>query len=364
MGDEHLSTILETKSDELIKSSVENLVPTPSESEDLSDIESECNVPVCDDFTTFSNLLFDADNDFSSSDDESFSDEDVLKKKIKFFWNPLSDEEIISTKIDPHHFNAESDLIESLLNRDTLIISSPKFDSLLEEFSGELAHINLIPPGINEADFDPEEEIRLVEKLLYENSSPRPPKEFNYENSDAIIESFSPSSVPVEDSNSLMEEIDLFLTPDDSMPPGIKNDDYDSEGDILFLEELLSNDSPSLPENESFHFDDPSSPRPLAKPPDDDEIKPNTGVLTAKVVGDISELYVHVPRLLTTQPTLCPVIDTLLPFSSENEDKVHLLSHRGFKAFQVISDFSESPMMIYGEDIPILDVPFLYFYPP
>ncbi|GJX10237.1 hypothetical protein Tco_0200096 [Tanacetum coccineum] len=298
MGDEQLSTIPETESDELIKSSVENLVPIPSESEDFSDIESECDVPVCDTFTTFSNLLFDADDDFSSSDDESFSDEDVPKE---IYSNPLFDEEIISTKIDPHHFNAESDLIESLLNQDTSIISSPKIDSLLEEFSGELAHIDLIPPGINEADFDPEEEIRLVEKLLYDNSSPRPPEEFNSENSDAIIESFSPSPIPVEDSDSLMEEIDLFLTPDDSMPPGIENDDYDSEGDILFLEELLSNDSPSLPENESFHFDVPSSPRPPAKPPDDDEIEPDTGVLTAKVVGDISKHYVLMPRLLPTQ---------------------------------------------------------------
>ncbi|GJZ63884.1 hypothetical protein Tco_0620305 [Tanacetum coccineum] len=143
----------------LERTSVEKLVPTPSESEDLSkdlsDIKSECNVPICDDFTTVSNPLFDADNDFSSSDDKSFSNEDVPKENFKKFSNPLSDEEIISTKIDPHHFNAESDLIESLLNRDTLIISSPKFDSLLEEFSGELAHINLIPPGINEADFDP-----------------------------------------------------------------------------------------------------------------------------------------------------------------------------------------------------------------
>ncbi|GKB13820.1 hypothetical protein Tco_0847743 [Tanacetum coccineum] len=384
MGDEHLSTISETKSDELIKSSVENLVPTPSESEDLSkdlsDIESECNVPVCDNFTTFSNPLFDADDDFSSSDDESFSDEDVPKENFKIFSNPLSDEEIISTKIDPHHFNAESDLIESLLNRDTSIVSSPKFDSLLEEFSGELAHIDLIPPGINEADFDPEEEIRLVEKLLYDNSSPRPPEEFNSEKSDAIIESFSPSTIPVKDSDSLMEEIDLFLTPDDSMPPGIENDDYDSEGDILFLDELLSNDSPSLPENESFHFDVPSSPRPPAKPPDDGiYFEPDTGVV-AKVVDDISdnstrELYVHVPNVLPTLPTLSPMFDTLLPFSSENDDKVfnpgilasneekspHLLSHRGFKAFQL---FSESPMMIYGEDIPILDVPFLHFYPP
>ncbi|GKB63453.1 hypothetical protein Tco_0919639 [Tanacetum coccineum] len=118
---------------------------------------SECNVPVRDDFTTVSNPLFDADNDFSSSDDKSFSNEDVPKENFKIFLNPLSDEEIISTKIDPHHFNAESDLIESLLNRDTLIISSPNFDSLLEEFSGELAHINLVSPGINEADFDHEE---------------------------------------------------------------------------------------------------------------------------------------------------------------------------------------------------------------
>ncbi|GJZ72260.1 hypothetical protein Tco_0636111 [Tanacetum coccineum] len=221
MGDEHLSTIPEMESDELIKSSVENLVPIPSESEDFSDIESECDVPVCDNFTTFSNPLFDADDDFSSSDDESFSDEDVPKE---IYSNPLFDEEIISTKIDPHHFNVESDLIESLLNQDTSIISSPKTDSLLEEFSGELAHINLIPPGINEADFDPEEEIRLVEKLLYDNSSPRPPEEFNSKNSDAIIESFSPSPILVEDSDSLMENIDLFLTPDDSMPPGIEND--------------------------------------------------------------------------------------------------------------------------------------------
>nr|GFB58598.1 hypothetical protein [Tanacetum cinerariifolium] len=81
---------------------------------------------------------------------------------FKIYSNPLfDDEEIISTKIDPHYFKAESNLIESLLNRDILIDSSPKFDFLLEEFSGELAHINLILPGIEEADFDLEEEIRL-----------------------------------------------------------------------------------------------------------------------------------------------------------------------------------------------------------
>ncbi|GJY19509.1 hypothetical protein Tco_0391000 [Tanacetum coccineum] len=74
IGDEHLSNIPETESDELIKSSVENLVPIPSESED----ECECDVPDCDDsqttnFSTFSNPLFD---DSTSSDDESSHEED------------------------------------------------------------------------------------------------------------------------------------------------------------------------------------------------------------------------------------------------------------------------------------------------
>nr|GEX45828.1 hypothetical protein [Tanacetum cinerariifolium] len=49
MGDKHLSTILETKSDEVIKSSVNNLVQIPSEYEVTSDNESECDVPICED---------------------------------------------------------------------------------------------------------------------------------------------------------------------------------------------------------------------------------------------------------------------------------------------------------------------------
>nr|GEU48468.1 hypothetical protein [Tanacetum cinerariifolium] len=345
MGDKHLSTILEMESNKVIKSSVENLVPIPSESEVTSNNESKCDVPVNDEsspiFITSSNTLFDCNDDFTSSDDELLSNEDVPKENIKSYLSPLFDiEEIISSKIDPHHF-VESDLIESLLNRDTLIDSSPKFDYLLEEFSGELAHIDLIPPGIEEVDFDLEEEI--------------PP-------------------IPVEDSDSLMEEIDLFLDTDDLMPPGIKNDDYDSEGDIHFLEELLSNDLFSLHENESSNFDhhdNPSFPRPPQKPPDVEvvfDFEPDTGVLTAKVVENNFKHYVLMPKVVPTLPTLCPNIDTLFLFSPENEDKVFkpgilsylLVSHRD----KTISDFYENPMMMYGDDIPLLDVPFLHFYPP
>ncbi|GKB88196.1 hypothetical protein Tco_0960468 [Tanacetum coccineum] len=100
--------------------SVENLVPIPSESEVTSDNESECDVPVNDESsqisTTFSNPLFDSNDDFTFSNDESLSNEDVLMENFKIYSNPLFDnEEIISTKIDPHYFNAESNLIESLL---------------------------------------------------------------------------------------------------------------------------------------------------------------------------------------------------------------------------------------------------------
>nr|GFB69708.1 hypothetical protein [Tanacetum cinerariifolium] len=171
-------------------------------------------------------------------------------------------------KIDSHHFNTESDLRESLLNHDFLIISS-KIDSLLDEFASELTLLKSISSGINETDCNPEEEIRLIKRLLYDNSTPRPPKEFTSENSDAAFKSFSLFPISVEDNNSLMEEIYLSFTPDDPMPPGIEEDDYDSERDILILEEFLSNDSLSLLENESFHFDIPSSSCLPAKLPDD-----------------------------------------------------------------------------------------------
>nr|GFA60123.1 hypothetical protein [Tanacetum cinerariifolium] len=247
MGDEHLDTILATESDEFIKSCVENLVPNPSESEG----ENGCDVPSC--FTTFSNILFDADYDFESIDNQSLHNEEFLEK---IFSNPLFEEEIISIKKNQQHFNAESDLVESMLNRDSSIVSSSsKIDSLLDEFVNELTLLKSIPPGIDETDYHPENEIHLSQRLLllYDNSSPRPPKEYNYENSNAEIESFSPSPNPNEDSDSFMEEIGLFLTPDDLMSPSIE-DDEDSEGDILFLERLLHDDPIPLPDTLDFSY--------------------------------------------------------------------------------------------------------------
>nr|GEX38602.1 hypothetical protein [Tanacetum cinerariifolium] len=316
MGDEHLDTISAIESDEFIKSSVENLVPNPSESEG----ECECDVPACEDFTSFLNILFDSDYDFSFVDNQSFYDEDILKE---IYLNPLFDEEIISMKIDPHHFNAE------------LI-------SLFDEFTGKLTLLKSIPLGIKETDCDPKKEICLIKRLLYDNSSPRPPEEFISKNSDAAFESFFSFPIPVEDIDSFMEEIDLSFTPNEPIPPSIEEDDYDSEGDILILEELLSTNSLSLPENESFHFDIPSSSRPLAKLPDG-----MSGILNVKVMGDIFEHNVPLPRLKIT-------------IVSNQEKSPKLLSHLGHEAF---CRYTKCLMMIYERNIPILDVPFFHFYP-
>ncbi|GJV58008.1 reverse transcriptase domain-containing protein [Tanacetum coccineum] len=83
MGDEHLSTISEMESDKVIKSSVENLVLIPRESEGVSD--DTCDVPFCvnsplldvlnDHFEIFS----DSNNDCTSSDNDSFEDIDYIE---------------------------------------------------------------------------------------------------------------------------------------------------------------------------------------------------------------------------------------------------------------------------------------------
>nr|GEV65046.1 hypothetical protein [Tanacetum cinerariifolium] len=76
-----------------------------------------------------------------------------------------------------------------------------------------------------------------------------------------------------------------------------QSDDYDSERDIHFLEELRSNDFIPLPENESSNFGhhaDPSSPRPPLKPQDVEvffDFESNSGELIPAVMNNIDELF-------------------------------------------------------------------------
>nr|GFB56715.1 hypothetical protein [Tanacetum cinerariifolium] len=223
-------------------------------------------------FTTFSKVLFDAEYESDSSEDQSCSDEDVLEKIVS---KPLSEEEIIP--------------MESLRTHDSSLLISSKIDSLLDEFAGELTLLESIPPGIDETDCDFEEDIRLIEKLF---------------------ESFSASPILVKDNDSIMEEINLFCTPDYPMPPSIVDEDYDSERDILIPKDLRSNNTLSFAEKESFHFDIPLFSHPSAKPPDGD-----IGILNIKMMGDISNQKSFMHKLMIT----------LAPHQEKSPD---LLSHR------------------------------------
>nr|GEY76812.1 hypothetical protein [Tanacetum cinerariifolium] len=120
-----------------------------------------------------------------------------------------------------------------------------------------------------------------------------------FDNSNADIESFSPSPIPNLDNDSNMEEINLYFNLDDPMPSGIEEDDDDSERDVPILEELL--DSYSL--------------SPPTKPPDG-----NTGTLNINMMGDVSDQQVPIPNLTITRVL-------------NQEKSPDLLSHLGFEAF-------------------------------
>nr|GEV44108.1 hypothetical protein [Tanacetum cinerariifolium] len=267
MGYENLSTILVTESDEVIKSSVKNLVPIPSECEVTSDIESECDVPVCED-------SFDILKDHSEilSNDDAFED-------IEYVEASLFDYEFVSLEEDNdvYHEDKEIDLEDILQIQDVILRE-------------KLLSIN-----------------RLIADIEFLNDNPTSDRVLKSSSSFPIFEK-SDNSLSCSD-NSLLKfetfsdhtketksgKVDLFLALDNSIPPGIGNFDYDSEGDIHFLEELLRNDSIPLPENESSNFDhhdNLSFPLPLSEPPDVEfffDFKPNSGELISAVMSNIDE---------------------------------------------------------------------------
>ncbi|GKC95329.1 hypothetical protein Tco_1160771 [Tanacetum coccineum] len=372
MEDEHLSTIPKKG-----ESSVEDLVPIPSESEGISD--SMCDVPFCDNsrplnaLKDHSEIFFDPNDDYASIDDDPLYSEDIDYVDA----SPPDSELVILEEVKD--FDPEDGEI------DTDILLTIKDDILREK----LLNINL-----------------LIGKIEALKDNPTP-------STNSVLK--SPSSFP----NSFLEETN---TSNNSLP--------ESEIFCFNMKEKRSGNPTShsdlsLPDYEAFYYDS----------------EPDSGNFTIDVVEDTfvnptREPRVHVPNALPTHPTLyldsdfapsddslgfdlvvsfssrtrnkifnpgifievqskrflspnefsisfihdplSSVFDTLLLFLSKNEEKVfnpgslssneekssHLLSHRSFNPSKIISDFFESPMMISGRDIPILDVPCLHFYPP
>ncbi|GJR92986.1 hypothetical protein Tco_0265160 [Tanacetum coccineum] len=182
---------------------------------------------------SFSNPLFDSNDNFTSSDDESLSDKDI---NVKIYSNPLFkfDDEYISSDVNPL-FDEVLENIESkksyVSNLDELaLLVTPLFDDNEDECfdpGGDEIEACLtsdsIPPRIDGADFDPEGDILLLEKLLNDDPlSHLPPKELYYEdlsllNNDTIP--YLPPDVFLDhDPNNLKDEPDLksivkLLTP-------------------------------------------------------------------------------------------------------------------------------------------------------
>ncbi|GJW71973.1 hypothetical protein Tco_0128890 [Tanacetum coccineum] len=213
--------------DSLIKSSVEDIVTILSESEDTSESDSECILPSCDDFSpinvseeksvTFSNPLFDSNDDFTSSDDESLSDEDVPEDNVKFYSNSL--------------FEFDDEYISSDVN--------PLFDEVLENIESKDSYVsNLDEPALlvtplfdfnEDKCFDPGGDVDEIEFLLHRDQST--PKL----SVASILEGFT-DEPPLEENDDLFDleskenewkkilydaPIDYLMTEDKVFDPGI-----------------------------------------------------------------------------------------------------------------------------------------------
>nr|GFC22852.1 hypothetical protein [Tanacetum cinerariifolium] len=201
-------------------SGVETLIPIPNESEGIPehvcDVPSHDNSPPLDVSKDTIEVFSESNEEFSSTDDDSYSFD----------------------KID--YVEASPPILSSSAQSDD---QSPSDEDVLEK---------IVSKPLCEKEIIPMKSLRT-----HDSSLPLSSEEFVFANSDVATESFSPSPIPIKDSDSLMEEMDLFCTLDYPMPPGIEDEDSDSERDILIPKDLPSNNSLSFAKKESIHFDIP-----------------------------------------------------------------------------------------------------------
>ncbi|GJY91833.1 hypothetical protein Tco_0507615 [Tanacetum coccineum] len=372
-----------------------------------------------------SETVIDSNNDYTSSDDDSYEDIDYVDASPP-------DSELVSLgevkDFHPEDGEIEDDILREKLSKINLLIAkiealkdnpTPSSDVVTKSPStfpnSFLEETNTFDNSIPESEtfcFDLEENSSGSTTTLSDYSLPD--YEAFYLDDDHIEEKSSGSTTTHADFSQYDSFIfDLSINP---FPPADRSDFYHEE----FAGELAHIISPS--EYDHFYF----------------KIEPELGNFTMDVVEDIfdnptREPRVHVPNVLPTHPTLhldsdftlssdplgsnlvvsfpsrtrnkifdpgifigvqsmiflspdefsfsfirdppLPVIDTLLPFSSKNENKVvntgilaseekspPYSSHRGFKASKL--SHHKSPMLIHGDNTPNLGVRHPHFYPP
>ncbi|GJV31720.1 reverse transcriptase domain-containing protein [Tanacetum coccineum] len=119
MGDENLSTILEKESDKVINSSVEDFVPIPSESEDTSNNDNECDLPFCDNSPPLDRDIESKDSYVSNLDEPALLDTPFFDANKDECFDPRDDIDEIDAFLD---IDLEGDIIylEILLINDTI----------------------------------------------------------------------------------------------------------------------------------------------------------------------------------------------------------------------------------------------------
>nr|GFA78719.1 reverse transcriptase domain-containing protein [Tanacetum cinerariifolium] len=215
--------------------------------------------------------------------------------------NPLFDnDEIKSDELESH---AESNFFETLSNHDALIDSSQRIDHL-EEIPGPLMPIHIAEEERIKREHA--EYISRMEMLFTINPRPHPPM-----NPNTTVESFPTSLIPVQDTDSQREEIDIVTNTDELLPPGFENDDSEEEIDVV--EELHVDNSISLQvhEKDKELIDEPfvvpktkanlPYPSRLAK----EKIREKDDILATKFMEIFRDLYfelsfadalVHMPK--------------------------------------------------------------------
>nr|GEY86355.1 hypothetical protein [Tanacetum cinerariifolium] len=263
MGDEHLDTILATKSYKFIKSSVKNLVPIQSESEGIPD--NMCDVPFHDNSPPFDVLKYQFEDFSNSNDDSNLIDDDSFSiDNIEYVEASPLDYELVSLESSSTSLNF---LLEETNTFDNSLPESETFCFELEEISSGSTTTR---SDISLPDY----------KAFYDDH----------------VKEISSGSTTNHSALSLYDSFifDLLINP---FPPADTSDFYHEE----FADELAHIISP--PEYDCFCFKN----------------EPNSREFTIDVVDDIfltREPRVHMHNVFPTHPTLQLNMDFILSSKS------------------------------------------------
>nr|GEX64488.1 reverse transcriptase domain-containing protein [Tanacetum cinerariifolium] len=210
-----------------LESSTKNLIPIPHECEVVSENGSQSIEPVKDNSSIFTTIL-----------------------------NPLFDNDKIN--FDEINSHVESNSDEFTSNHDT--VKSDYFD----EFYGPF-----IPIHIPEEERIRREHIDYINRMEMLFTINPHPHSLTYANTN--VESFSSLPIPIQESDSHQEEIDVVSVTNNVLPQSVENDDSDEEVDavdVLRVDNFIQNSEHEYSESRDSDFDNPPLPLPPSEPPD------------------------------------------------------------------------------------------------